>query len=178
MNIAVISDTHDNGTNLIKAIEIIKGRGIAEVLMLGDFCYPGMMRYLVTTGLKFRCIFGNNDGDKVGLYQFAQQSEGRIQCSRWEFDEYEIDGKKVYVQHHDEYARNIAQSGEFAAVFYGHNHTYHNEKLKNGTLLFNPGEISGLVTGSVSFGIWDSQTNEAERVDIPDAVIVSPFPKS
>jgi putative phosphoesterase len=177
MKVAVISDIHDNGHNLIEAIKIIKEKGIEEIIALGDFCYPGIIRYFVTTGLKFRCIFGNNDGDKVGLYQMAQSTEGRIHFSRWEFDEYEIETKKIYVQHHNEYAHEIALSGKFDAVLYGHDHQYHNETLQNNCLLFNPGEICGLVTGSTSFGIWDSDTNTAEKVEIPNSIIVSPFPK-
>lgn len=177
MKVAIISDTHDNGTNLIKAVEIIKQRKIQDTLHLGDFCYPGILRYLATTDLRIHTIFGNNDGDKVGIYQIAEKSKGKITCSRWEYDELEIEGKKIWLQHHDDGAKEIALSGKYNAVFYGHNHTYHNEILANRCLLFNPGEICGLVTGNVSFGVWDTKTNKAEKIEINDPVIVSPFPK-
>ncbi len=177
MKVAVISDIHDNGTKLIKAIEIIKKRKITEVIALGDFCYPGIIRYLVTTKLRVKCIFGNNDGDKFGLNQAALKSGGKVSFSRWEFDEYGIYGRKVWVQHHDEGALEMAMSGRFQTVFYGHDHKQFTEKLGNGCLLFNPGEICGLVTGTAGFGVWDPGRNEVEVVKILDPVIVTPFPE-
>ena len=162
MKIAIISDIHDRDENVKKVIEKIKELKITEVIALGDYCYPGIPRYFAKTGLKFRCIFGNNDGDRAGMMEDTMDSNGLVTFSRGEFDEYEIDGKKVFVTHYPQIAEAVVLSGKYNAVFYGHDHVSKVEKLKNNCLLLNPGEIAGTKTGKITFGIWDTSTNDGK----------------
>lgn len=164
MQVAVFSDIHDHEDNLYKAIKLVKERNIDFVLGLGDFCYPGITRIFVESHLRFNCVFGNNDGDKLRIYQESEKSEGRVVFADDDFDALTVDKKKVYITHYPAIARPVAKSGDYKAVFYGHDHQAFSQVLENGCLLSNPGELCGLKTGKASFGIWDTLKNEFQHV--------------
>ncbi len=173
MKILLISDIHDNEHNLREVIKLAIAKNVEEVIALGDYCYPGIIRYFATLNFKFRCIFGNNDGDRAGMMQDSMNSNGKVIFSRGEFDQYEISGKKIFVTHYPQIAEAVALSGKYSAVFYGHDHVLRNEKLPNNCLLVNPGEICGTKTATVTFAIWDSETNTAEIFDVKNKVLVN-----
>ena len=166
MKIAILSDIHDQKANLELALSQIKEQGIQQALVLGDFCAPPTVLQLVQSELKCLCIFGNNDGDRARMKEIAATSNGRVAFSQQEFDEYEIEDKKVFVTHYPEIAKSVADSGGFDAVFYGHDHQRYLEVLQNGTLLLNPGEIWGWLNGVSSYAIWDTEINQADIIEV------------
>lgn len=169
MKIAILSDIHDQKQNLAIVISQIKTADISEAIVLGDFCAPPTVGQLVDSGLKLHCIFGNNDGDRARMKEVAAKASGRITFSQQEFDQFVIDDRKVFVTHYPEIAQPIAASGQFNAVFYGHDHQRHQETLENGTLLLNPGEVWGWLNGTISYAIWDTESNSAEIVAVGEA---------
>lgn len=74
MKIAIISDIHDHKANLNEVIRLAKERGVQEAIVLGDFCAPPTVRQLVDSGLRCRCIYGNNDGDRARMVTTARES--------------------------------------------------------------------------------------------------------
>ena len=59
----------------------------------------------------------------------------------------------------------LAKGGQFDVVCFGHNHRF--EITPRGrTLLINPGEVYGGLTGNSTFVIYDTDTNKAERVNL------------
>ncbi len=144
----------------------VKKQGIDQALVLGDFCAPPTVRQLVSSGLRCFCIYGNNDGDRGRMLKAALDSEGRVTFGDNEFDVYTFEDKKVFVTHYPQIAKDVAASGNYTAVFYGHDHQRFQETLKNGTLLLNPGEVWGWLTGVASYAVWDTETNQAEIVEI------------
>lgn len=168
MKYAVFSDSHDNFYNLEQAMKLVKERGITTCFHLGDFCAPGAVRKMTSyKELKWFCVWGNNEGAKAQI-ALEQRDNPNFDVAYESFRELEIEGKKIFLVHFPELARHAAKSGEYTAVFYGHDHKLHQEKLDNGTLLASPGEISGMATGQPTFGIWDSETNEFEIVNLTD----------
>ena len=105
--------------------------------------------------------------------KMAWESKGKMILSRTEHMEVGIDGKKAFLIHRHDFVKSLAKSGDFNAVFYGHNHIQYVEKLPNGCLLANPGEVSGHGTGKVSFMIWDTQKNEVETIHIKNPLLVT-----
>jgi predicted phosphodiesterase len=83
----------------------------------------------------------------------------------------EIDGRKIFLTHYPMLAKPMAKSGDFDAVFCGHNHTFHKEKVNN-CLLVNPGEISAHKSGKATFAIYDTTTNKAEIIELQGAISV------
>ncbi|MEX2033388.1 MAG: YfcE family phosphodiesterase [Candidatus Colwellbacteria bacterium] len=168
MKYAVFSDSHDNFYNLEQAIKLVKERNITTVFHLGDFCAPGAVRTMTAhKDLKWICVWGNNEGAKAQIV-LEQKNNPNFDVANESFRELEIEGKKIFLVHFPELARHAALTGEYQAVFYGHDHQKKVEKLENGTLLANPGELAGFATGQPSFGIWDAKTNEFEIVDLTD----------
>lgn len=168
MKYGVFSDSHDNFYNLEKAIKLVEERGIKTIFHLGDFCAPGAVRTMTNhKEIEWICIWGNNEGAKAQIV-LEQKNNPNFDIAKESFRELEIEGKKIFLVHFPELAKHAAATGSYQAVFYGHDHQSKIEKLDNGTLLADPGEISGMATGQPSFGIWDSQTNEFEIVKLTD----------
>ncbi len=168
MKYAVISDSHDHFYNLEQAVKIIKERGIANCFHLGDFCAPGFIRAMVAhKEFKWICVWGNVDGAKAQIV-LEQKSNPNFDIASESFREIEIDGSKIFLVHFPKLAQHAASSGNYRAVFYGDNHEAKAEKLGNGVLLANPGELSGMKTGKPGFGVWDSERNEMELIYLED----------
>ena len=70
----------------------------------------------------------------------------------------------ICFRHYPHIARPRADSGDYDAVFYGHDHTVHIEHLGQ-TLLLNPGEVMGRF-GKSTFAWYDTETREAEIVEV------------
>jgi len=168
MKYGVISDTHDNLYNFERAVKILRKRDIKTCFHLGDYCSPGFIKNMGShEEINWIGVWGNVDGDKVRAVQMTKD------CPNFDivpetFREVETKEGRIFLTHFPRVANIAARSGEFFAVFHGHNHTKHTEKLENGTLLANPGEIVGSSTGQPSFGIWDSKTNEIEIINLTD----------
>lgn len=61
MKIGLISDTHDNIQNILKAVREFKSRCVDIVLHAGDFVSPVAIESF--TGIKLVGVLGNNDTD-------------------------------------------------------------------------------------------------------------------
>ena len=91
-------------------------------------------------------IWGNNDGDKTLITRFSLKEGSNMEVGFETFDSLEIDGRKIFLSHFPMLAKPMAKSGEFDAVFYGHNHLK-NREIVRGCLVVNPGEIGAYKTG-------------------------------
>jgi putative phosphoesterase len=168
MKYAFFSDSHDNYYNVTKALEIVKSKNITQVIHLGDFCAPPMFDIFANSPeITWTCVWGNVDGARA---QTILRFKDKTNIDFWHetFREVEFDSKKVFLTHYPLLAENAAKSGKYTAAFFGDNHLKSIEKLPNGTLLANPGELSGTRTGQPTFGIWDSERNELELIELKD----------
>ena len=168
MKYGVVSDSHDHFYNLDRSVEIFRDRGVSTVFHLGDFCAPGFFRAMSAhIDMHWVCVWGNVDADKAKiLLEFGNTPN--LEFTEYNFREYEADGAKVFLTHFPKLGELAAKSGEYRAVFYGDDHKKHQEVLSSGTLLANPGELSGFASGQPSCGIWDSESNQQEILDLPD----------
>lgn len=162
MRIAIISDIHDNIPKLRAALARLDD--IDVLLCCGDLCSPFITREL---GQGFagptHIVFGNNDGDRFRILQGAQRySQIHI---HGEFVELELDGKKIALNHFDNIGRAMMDKQDYDVVCFGHNHQF--ELFQHGkTLVINPGEIYGILTGHSTFAVYDTATHKATRVDV------------
>jgi putative phosphoesterase len=165
MKIAICADSHDRRDHAKWAVEAIKERSIDTALHLGDFCAPPIMLDLAESGLQWYGVWGNVDGDRLSGY-VRTESFANFDIGTSDFRELELGGKKLFLTHYPEIARIAALSGLYDAVFYGHDHTMHQEMVGK-TLLANPGELAGSRSGIVSFAIYDTDTNSFDFVKKP-----------
>lgn len=171
MKIAIFSDIHENLHNLIRALEISRTQNAEQIICLGDFINPGVAHMLATCGLPTHAIWGNNDGDQVLITKIAMHPKSGLTISDKTYDFLERDGRQLFLTHYDALARPMAKSGEYDAVFYGHNHQKQHGREGN-CLLLNPGELSGHITGNVSFALYDTATNDAQLIDITENIVI------
>ena len=165
MEIAILSDIHDNLKNLRKALEIIKDRNIQRMIFCGDFCSPFVIKELGDSGLEIDAIFGNNDGDRFNIQRNAQKYPNIKLHGEYFGDENNIqiiDGVKFGATHYHFYAHTMIKTGWYDVVCFGHSHKQHKQKFGN-ALLINPGEVAGNFS-EPSFVIYETQYRSSEFI--------------
>ena len=165
ITIGVISDIHENSANLRKAYEILKDHEIKRVLCLGDLINPGIAKILAGFDFPVYSIWGNNDGDKVLITKFSLAEKSNLEMSDRTYAFLNYDGCRIFISHYPELAEPMASSGKYDLVCYGHDHKTGIFKI-HGTLVLNPGELSGLLTGVGTFAIFDTENKEAEIIEV------------
>ncbi len=162
MRIAIISDIHDNIPNLRSALANM--RDVDVLLCCGDLCSPFIVKEL---GQGFsrptHIVFGNNDGDRFRIAECARVYPNMH--IHGEFVGLEFGGKRIAINHFDNLGMAIAASREYDVVCFGHNHRFEITRRAT-TLIINPGEIYGLLTGTATFVVYDTDAHEAMRVDV------------
>ncbi len=139
MNVAVLSDIHDNVWKLAAALDAIAGAD--ALICCGDLCSPFVVHQMARAFSRpIHIVFGNNDGDPFRIASNARNySHVHV---HGEFYRAELGGRRVAVNHYDTIARALAPSGEFDVVCYGHNHVRDVRRIGR-TLAINPGPIMG-----------------------------------
>lgn len=141
MKIAILSDTHDNIWKLESAMPHLQSAD--AIIHCGDLCAPFMVARL-GEGIReapIHIVWGNNDGDTFLISKVANDFPHvhlHGQLARLEFA-----GARIGVNHYPEIAQDLAKSGSYDIVCYGHDHLAH-ESIVEGCLLLNPGEVMGM----------------------------------
>lgn len=161
MLIGVFSDVHDQLDNLKRTLDIFKARDISTLVFCGDFCSPIPSRIMGAYDGQVHCVFGNGDGDRFTITRFANTEFPNL-LLHGEHAELELGGENIALTHYPFYARALARTGDYSAVFSGHTHEAAFEKI-GGTLWLNPGEVLGF-KGGASCAVYDSTLNEAQII--------------
>lgn len=172
MKVAIISDIHDNFHNLILVLKKIKkNKDIKKIIFLGNFINNGIAKILAGLNIPVRAIWGNNDGDKSAITKTSLNTKSNMTTADNVYDFLEIENRKIFITHYPDIAKPMAKSGEFDAVFYGHNHIKNKDRIGD-CLVVNPGEVSGHKNSQISFAIYDTEKNNAEIIDVEGGVFV------
>ena len=159
-----MSDIHDNLTFLRRSLELCHSAD--AIICCGDLCSPFVAKEL---GVRFdkpiHIVFGNNDGDRFRIAANAQRFP-QLQFYG-EYVELELAGRTFSVNHFDNIGRALAAGERFDVVCFGHTHRFEISSVGK-TLLINPGEVYGELTGEATFVMYDTTAGEATRVNIRD----------
>jgi putative phosphoesterase len=164
MKIGVLSDTHDNLTNIRKAVELFSTNGVEAIIHGGDFCSPftlALFKPLAEKGVRMHAVFGNNDGDRVQLTRrgegFCAFSDGVCVVT--------IGGRRIIVMHYPDVAEDLFRLGDYDLVIHGHNH----KALVKGVerKLLNPGTCSGYLAEKATVALVDTADLGVALVEIP-----------
>ena len=79
MLVGIVSDSHDNVPMLRRAVEHFNAEGCELVIHAGDVVAPFSMAAMDGLNCPFRAVYGNNDGEKVGLKIKAASVGGSIE---------------------------------------------------------------------------------------------------
>lgn len=163
MRIAIMSDTHDNLATLDKTLAFLKQEKITTLIHCGDTSTLETIKY----------IRENFDGDLYAtLGNDEKNPEDRITetSDLKRFKQFEsagelaIDGIKIAFIHYPDAAKNLARSGKYDMVFYGHTHKPWEERVGN-CLVINPGNVAG-VYYPPTFAVFDTDSMKAKLVRI------------
>ncbi len=158
----ILSDIHDNLSALGAALEALGGADV--LLCCGDLCSPFVVDRLAKGFPRdIHLVLGNNDGD---AFRIATRcgAHSRLHL-HGEMAELELDGRRLCMVHYDNIARAIAPAQRHDIVCFGHNHAF--EIARQGsTLLLNPGEVYGGLTGASTCLSIDTRTLEPQRHDL------------
>jgi hypothetical protein len=163
MRIGVLSDTHDNLSNIGKAVDVFSKNGVEVILHCGDFCSPftlALFKPLVEQGAAMHAVFGNNDGDRLLL---ARRGEGL--CTFADGARIlELGGRRIAMMHYPDLAADLLLAGTFDLVIHGHDHR---ARVEGGDRkLLNPGTCSGYLAGRATVGLVDTDSMAVELVHL------------
>jgi hypothetical protein len=160
MKIAVMSDTHDHIRNVERAIDELNALGVEALFHCGDICSPFVIDRLAKFKGPVHVVFGNNEGDRY-MIDIVSKKFPNVKLYG-EVGFVETPSGEVAFTHRPEFARGLACTQKYAAVFYGHTHRGKTEKIGS-TWLVNPGELMGLLE-TPGYLVFDPGTGEETRV--------------
>lgn len=141
MRIAIVSDSHDHIPNLQRAVQRANREGAEMLIHCGDLISPFMLTSLHAFQGPVHLIYGNNAGDQPLI---ASRCTTRFANLHHHGDQGTLiaGSCRIAITHYPQSARELALSGAYDLVCYGHDHTYLVDRL-GGCLLINPGDLLG-----------------------------------
>ncbi len=163
MKIAIISDVHDHLLHLRTVLAQIQDQD--ALICCGDLCSPFI---LLALGQGFsgeiHVVFGNNDGDTYRMAGLAGRfSHVHLHA---EYAELTLGGLLFAINHFDSIGRALAKGEVFDVVCFGHNHRFETAQVGK-TRIINPGELFGLRYGVATYALFDTESGEVQRVEVP-----------
>lgn len=163
--IGLISDTHDNLPMVEKAVKKLNEANVELVLHAGDYVAAFTIPRFKELKAKLIGVFGNNDGDHEFLKR--RTTEFRNMELRGNFAEIVVDNLKIALLHGTEKELLNALIDSQGFDFIVHGHTHGAEAYRKGkTLVVNPGEVCGYLTGKSTIALLDTSKREARIVEI------------
>lgn len=161
MQIAVISDTHNDIFHLEKAIQEIQRREISHLVHCGDVTLSQTLR--PCKGLRLFLAYGNGDSDERAIAEELSllNPENRSGLTL----DFFIERQRFYVAHGDspKLIQSALTSGLYDWVLQGHTHRFKNEIIGKSHWV-NPGALGGKLTETGSFVVLDTVKMSVERV--------------
>lgn len=162
MKVGLLADTHDRLPAIADLLKLMQERGVSLVMHAGDYCSPFSLDPFLEANIALLGIFGRNDGDQEGLKATAAKGVGmELYESPHSF---EVSGQRILIVHDlGEVNRRSISSHRFVV----HGFTHKQETVTRGeTLIVNPGEACGWITGTCTAAILDLETSEVEVVTL------------
>jgi hypothetical protein len=156
--IGIMSDSHDNLPAIRAAVDFFNKKKVSLVLHAGDIISPFCVSELAKLECKAKCAYGNNDGEK----KILAEKLAAIGAESAEFMVIMHEGVKICLCHGtcEEIVSALAESGRYDAVVRGHSHHPSVERTKK-TLVINPGELCGYLTGKRTVALLDAAERSA-----------------
>jgi len=161
MKIGIISDSHENMPKIRRAVELFNREQVGAVLHAGDIISPITAGEFASLQARLIGVFGNNDGDVLFLRERFRKI-GKLHVKKYEG---RLGGKRFLLIHQPDMLEALAASGAYDVIVYGHTHRAEISR-RGPTLVVNPGEAGGWITGKSTVALLDTSTLEARLVRI------------
>jgi len=159
--IGIMSDSHDNLRAIRAAVELFNREEVDLAIHAGDLVAPFTAREIKKLRCPYKIVLGNNDGEILGLYKIY---EGNVYHPPLFLN---VSGKSIVVLHDASLLKDLKITQKYDVIIYGHDHNAFVEKLSGGSVVVNPGECGGWVTGKSTVAIINLDTNDVKIFDIP-----------
>jgi len=160
-----MADTHDNLPMVDKAVKRLNAESVELVLHAGDYVAPFVIPKFKELKAKLIGVFGNNDGDHELLRKkFSENQKLEI---RGGFADLAVDNLRIALLHGTEEGilKALIDGECFDVVVCGHSHSA--DVLRKGkTLVVNPGEVCGYLSGKATIAVLDTLKPEARIVEL------------
>ncbi len=158
MKIGIMADSHDHLSAIGKTVSVFNDANVSLVIHAGDLIAPFVSKPLMNLKAEFVAVFGNNDGERMGL---AHVFEGKIHRAPY-FMRYQE--KNILIMHEPDNLGALADSAHFDLIVYGHTHDVDIQQGK--TLVVNPGECCGWLRGKRTVALWETESGEVNIVPV------------
>ena len=163
MKIGIISDTHDNIRNIMRAIKEFIDKNVDVVIHAGDIISPIAVESFAD--VKLVAVLGINDTDVSGLTAAFNKIHGEL---AGEILERVYDGVNFAVYHGTNLAKReqLMKSGKYDVFIYGHTHRKEDRKIGS-TRVINPGTAKGWFAGLfATIAVFDTSSRNLEFIDL------------
>jgi putative phosphoesterase len=158
--IGIISDTHDNRTAIRQAVEIFNRRGASLIIHAGDLVAPFTALDFKSLNSPMEMVFGNNDGEKIGLSTSFKEIGNLLPGPRT----FTFQGKKFLLMHEPGSLDALAGSDSVDVIIYGHTHEI--DIRKGPPLIINPGEAGGWLRDKCTIALLELETMVVEVIEL------------
>ncbi len=164
MLVGVISDTHDNLPLIDKVVQKLNKDKVELVLHAGDYVSPFVPPRFKSLKAKLIGVYGNNCAERYMLRKRFEDIGAELKGF---FAEINIDGLKIALLHgHEkELLNSIINSGAYNVVIHGHTHKAE-VRTVNKTLIINPGEVCGYLSGEYTYALFDVEKFDVKIVQL------------
>lgn len=163
MKIGVLSDTHDNLSNLLVVLAAFRDRGIDTAIHCGDLTSLEMVTHF--EGFRVIYTMGNMDhatgAIKKRIMKMREENfAGPVFTGS-------IGGVSISATHGDldSMISDLVRQKRYRWIFHGHTHQRRDEVIQ-GTRIVNPGALGGLSKESRSFCIVDLEADDVEFINV------------
>lgn len=152
MKIGVLSDSHDHMPMLRAALDLFAAEKVEAVIHAGDIVSPFAAKMMLDYRGPLYVVYGNNDGEHPGLAKLLPGIvAGPLRV--------ELGGRRIVVHHWiEQVPADVLRSAD--VVITGHTHQVVNDRVegRQPTLILNPGECCGWLTGVSTVAILDTDS--------------------
>lgn len=162
MLLGMMADTHDRLPLIDWAVDTLNERKVELVLHAGDFIAPFVVPHFEPLRVRLIGVYGNNDAEREILRRKFLELNGEI---RGKFAEINVGKMKIAMTHgeEEELLRSLIDSESYDVVVHGHTHEVKIHR-KGKTLIINPGETCGWLTGKSTIALLNTETLEEEII--------------
>lgn len=158
-----MADTHDRLEAVEKSVELFNRERVEHVLHAGDLVSPFVAPKFKELRAKLYYVWGNNEGDR----EHVRSKFGELGIEPLgDFATLELEGRRVALLHGTQQViiDSLAKSGLFDVIVQGHTHRA--EVIKGKTLVMNPGEVCGYLSGRQTVALLNSAELSAEIMEL------------
>jgi len=157
VKIGVISDSHDHMDHIDHVVTLFNSNGFDFVFHCGDIVSPFAVNLLNKLKMPYFGVYGNNDGEIMGLHNFSQGKIVKgpaVKC---------VGDLTFAIFHEPDLIDYINEDVHY--VLYGHTHAAELRKRGN-QIILNPGTLAGYMSDKASFAVIDTNINDIDIIDI------------